>query len=259
MIRTKNSPNVEKGFTLVELAIVMIIIGLLIGGILKGQELIVNARVAATITQIKGIDSATSTFQEKYNALPGDMALPTTRLANCNGDCAVGDVPATNGDGKVQNGAVESFTAAPATETLAFFPQLAAAAIISGVNPALGAVWGGDFPAASIGGGFQVGYYAGGVAPQFGLINAAIPVRAGHYLALHNAPNGGVGRTMATGTDITPNQAFRIDAKLDDGNPLTGSIFPAGGNGAGALVCVNVNVYNETFDTNVCNLYIRFH
>ncbi len=48
--------NNQSGFTLVELAIVMIIIGLLIGGILKGQELVSNARVTSTVAQIKGID-----------------------------------------------------------------------------------------------------------------------------------------------------------------------------------------------------------
>jgi prepilin-type N-terminal cleavage/methylation domain-containing protein len=48
----------QAGFTLVELAIVMIIIGLLIAGVLKGQELIANARVTSTVAQVKAIDAA---------------------------------------------------------------------------------------------------------------------------------------------------------------------------------------------------------
>ena len=66
----------QAGFTLVELAIVMIIIGLLIAGVLKGQELIGNARVTSTVAQIKAIDAATSTFKDTYAALPGDMTTP---------------------------------------------------------------------------------------------------------------------------------------------------------------------------------------
>ena len=243
----KSIRKAEQGFTLVELAIVMIIIGLLIGGILKGQELIANARVAATVTQIKGIDSATSTFQDKYNALPGDMLTPTTRLANC--AAAPCNTPG-NGDGQVKDGANVTFAQAPATETLNFFVHLAAADLISGVNPNLGAGWGGDYPTAQIGGGMHVGYLAGAVLPYSALGMAAAQIRAGHYIAIHNTPAGAV---AATGV-MTPNQAYRIDAKLDDGAPVSGSVFPAG-----APACINGNVYQETVDSNNCNLYIRFH
>ncbi|MCD8566562.1 MAG: prepilin-type N-terminal cleavage/methylation domain-containing protein [Alphaproteobacteria bacterium] len=67
----KKTLTSQKGFTLVELAIVMIIIGLLIGGILKGQELIANAQITNAVTQIKGMDGAVATFRETYNAFPG--------------------------------------------------------------------------------------------------------------------------------------------------------------------------------------------
>ena len=70
----------QAGFTLVELAIVMIIIGLLIAGVLKGQELIANARVTSTVAQIKAIDAATSTFKDTYQALPGILRTPNTRF-----------------------------------------------------------------------------------------------------------------------------------------------------------------------------------
>ena len=54
----------QSGFTLVELAIVLMIIGLLIGGILRGQELMENARVTSTIQQTKAYDGATTTFRD---------------------------------------------------------------------------------------------------------------------------------------------------------------------------------------------------
>src|SRR5450631_879960 len=73
----------QAGFTLVELAIVMIIIGLLIAGVLKGQQLIGNAKVTAQVAQIKAIDAATSTFKDMYAALPGDISNAITRLPNC--------------------------------------------------------------------------------------------------------------------------------------------------------------------------------
>lgn len=65
----------RKGFTLVELSIVLVIIGLLIGGVIKGKSLIENAKIKKVKTDIDGIVSAVYAFQDKYGALPGDNAL----------------------------------------------------------------------------------------------------------------------------------------------------------------------------------------
>jgi prepilin-type N-terminal cleavage/methylation domain-containing protein len=62
----------QKGFTLVEIAIVLVIIGLLIGGILKGQSMIENAKVKRLAKDIEGVRVAVMTFQDRYNMLPGD-------------------------------------------------------------------------------------------------------------------------------------------------------------------------------------------
>lgn len=72
----------SNGFTLVELAISIMVIGLLIGGVLKGQELIENARVAATVKQINDYRTAIAIFGSIYDALPGDMQNPGV-LPNC--------------------------------------------------------------------------------------------------------------------------------------------------------------------------------
>jgi prepilin-type N-terminal cleavage/methylation domain-containing protein len=116
----------QKAFTLVELAIVIVIIGLLVGGVLQGQELIEQARQRAMMSQFNGYMAAIGTFQSKYNGLPGDIrkgfvyfggddCLDTTvSVSNngCNGD----------GDGKY----------AYRTEGLLFWKHLGKAKMIKG-------------------------------------------------------------------------------------------------------------------------------
>jgi prepilin-type N-terminal cleavage/methylation domain-containing protein len=67
-----NTPARQKGFTLIEIAIVLVIIGLLLGGVLKGQELINTARVRAMNNTVDGITAAWFSFQDRYRSFPGD-------------------------------------------------------------------------------------------------------------------------------------------------------------------------------------------
>jgi len=71
----------ERGFTLVEIAIVLVIIGLLLGGILKGQEMITQAKIKNIINDFNGLAAAMYSYQDRYRALPGDElnANTTTR------------------------------------------------------------------------------------------------------------------------------------------------------------------------------------
>jgi prepilin-type N-terminal cleavage/methylation domain-containing protein len=62
----------SNGFTLIEITIVLVIVGLLLGGILKGQELITGARVRNLISQRDAITAAFFGFQDRFRALPGD-------------------------------------------------------------------------------------------------------------------------------------------------------------------------------------------
>ena len=73
----------ESGFTLVEIAVVIIIVGLLVGGILKGQALVENSRVSTIVSQVGAIKAAAYTFHDKYNQFPGDMANATTAIPQC--------------------------------------------------------------------------------------------------------------------------------------------------------------------------------
>lgn len=236
----------EQGFTLVELAIVMIIIGLLIAGILKGQQMIMNARITSTVSQIKAIDAAASTFSDMFSALPGDMAKAGTRLPACAGTCA----QSGNQDGRV--GTAVGAAIALASENRAFFTHMAAADLITGVNitPA-GAVGVGDeVPETEIGGsGFGVGFTANGAATS--LIGAAM--RAGHYLEVRSGAGLGAAlNTTAGAQGLTQSQAARIDRKIDDGVATAGSV-----RAGGAAACVTGTAYREAVEANDCNLFVR--
>ena len=242
----------QAGFTLVELAIVMIIIGLLIGGVLKGQELITNAQITSTVAQVKGIDAASTTFRDMYNGLPGDILNPGARLNGCT-TSVVCSAAAGDGNGLIGNAP----GAAPATEAQAYFIQLALADLLTGVSPAAAAAactaWGQCYPEANIAGGFQVGYTPGATALTSASGGVAANNRAGHYLTISNDPNV----AMTTNGVMNANQAARIDTKIDDGIPSSGTVLAAGA-AAGATGCAaTAALYNEAVTADYCNLYIR--
>src|SRR6266704_57230 len=68
-----------QGFTLVEIAIVLVIIGLLLGGILKGQEMITQAKIKNVVADFSGISAAYYGYQDRYRAIPGDDPNADTR------------------------------------------------------------------------------------------------------------------------------------------------------------------------------------
>jgi len=83
----------QQGFTLVEIAIVLVIIGLLLGGVLKGQAMIDNSRYKRLVADLDAFRTNVYMFQDRYGALPGDMVNASTRLnpaaVNGNGNGAV--------------------------------------------------------------------------------------------------------------------------------------------------------------------------
>src|SRR5213592_2378180 len=74
--------STEMGFTLVEIAIVLVIIGLLLGGILKGQEMITQAKIKNVIADMSGVSAAMYGYQDRYKALPGDDKNANGRWAS---------------------------------------------------------------------------------------------------------------------------------------------------------------------------------
>jgi len=112
----------QNGFTLVEIAIVLVIIGLLLGGILKGQEMITQAKIKNVIADMTGISAAMYGYQDRYRALPGDDKNAGSRwtLANTG-----------NGDGIINN----PYLSTTAThESYMFWDNLRRAGFVSGTG-----------------------------------------------------------------------------------------------------------------------------
>src|SRR5262249_3199194 len=125
----------EQGFTLIELSIVLVIIGLIVGGVLVGQDLIKAAEIRATVAQFEKLNSAVNTFRNKYGFIPGDLPQGTTSPASALGFFAEDDTlggTAGHGDG---NGLIEGGSAGAVIgigEPLEFWRHLTDAGFIDG-------------------------------------------------------------------------------------------------------------------------------
>jgi len=126
----------QAGFTLVEIAIVLVIVGLLIGGVLKGQEMITNAKLKRVESDNAGILAALYSYQDRYLQLPGDDNGAATRFTRYvdDGVAASGD-----GDGVIDGawdatpaGSAAWLTATTTQESTVFFAHLRAAGLIAG-------------------------------------------------------------------------------------------------------------------------------
>jgi len=116
----------QSGFTLIEIAIVLVIIGLLLGGILKGQELITQGRIRNVGNDFQSVTAAINLYQDRYHALPGDDpgAGGTTGrwTTTTSGD----------GDGVFDGAYNEACTATSTTEPCLFWHHLRLAGLVTG-------------------------------------------------------------------------------------------------------------------------------
>jgi prepilin-type N-terminal cleavage/methylation domain-containing protein len=224
MIHQHQTNQQQSGFTLIELSIVLIIIGLLVGGILVGQDLIRAGEIRATISQYEKYNTATNTFRNKYNGLPGDLTLSNVAAF---GLCPAAGCPSAftrgRGDG---NGRLEDTQAiagantnSPDGEILIFWQQLSRANLVDGAfgnditnTYAIGASPSVDkyFPQAKLGRGVYWGVGSSNASRNFySLIKTSDLTTS----SITRSNNG-----------ITPVEAFNIDSKIDDGKPNTGLI-----------------------------------
>ena len=178
----------NSGFTLIEIAIVLVIIGLLLGGVLKGQELINNAKVRNIISQQDSYKAAFFAFQDRFRALPGDYNAASTNIP--------GVTAAQNGDGNSQI----NTTGACGNEPVVAWVHLARAGFISGN-------FNGTCTTAPAADNSPTNPYGGVVQMIF-----------------DNNFQGGTSNAhnVKTGDLIPANIISEIDRKIDDGFPGTG-------------------------------------
>ena len=188
----------QAGFTLVEIAIVLVIIGLLLGGVLKGQELIESAKVKNIAQDMRSIAVAVMSYQDKFRAMPGDDPGAAARWGQ--GTCTPAPQNGTPlGDGLIDEGTwIENDPSTP-KKSSCFWDHLRRAGLLTGDATAAG-------PTNADGGIFGVvsTVTQGGVQG----IPGTLIVCAGSIRGRHVVP---------------------LDAILDNGNPATGSMRAAAG------------------------------
>ncbi|MCA2997058.1 MAG: prepilin-type N-terminal cleavage/methylation domain-containing protein [Rhodocyclaceae bacterium] len=201
----------QSGFTLVEIAIVLVIIGLLLGGVLKGQELINSAKAKSYAQDFRVIQAALYGFQDRYKGIPGDLAGASTKIT--------GATLATTG-GTVGNGQIEGAwnTTTDTDESCLAFQHLRLAGFLAGNTS-------GNCTGANAAAYFQTNADGGRVG-----ISSTMQI------------TGMTGSYNICSTGVLGKIAKQLDTQLDDGNTATGSFrVSAIGTPATALATASVD------------------
>lgn len=184
--------NRQAGFTLVEISIVLVIIGLLIGGVLKGQELINSAKVKNLAQDFRNIQTIFYAYQDKFRALPGDDVRAQAHVCPPSMPTCT-----TAGDGNGSISGAWDAAASSTTESILFWQHIRLANLAAGPTDTADANF---LPLNSEGG--RLGVQSGGTA----------------------APLGIPGGTIICSGGISGKFIRQLDSTLDDGDPSTGSM-----------------------------------
>ena len=216
-------------FTLIELSMVLVILGLLIGGVLSGRSLIRASELRSVTADYNKYQTSINAFRSKYNALPGDMTNATNYWGAANADpttckTTLGTGTQTcNGDGNGQISQILSDSSKD-YEMFRAWQQLAIAGLIEGAYSGIAGAGGSNnsiifnnVPASKItGAGFTL-LYVGPYAGDSSWFND-------NYK--HIIEFGAQDTTYGTLRPVLyPEDAFNIDSKIDDGKPGTGQVM----------------------------------
>ncbi len=253
MSRINKNLVTTQGFTLIELAIVMVIIGLLIAGITVGMNLVKQAEMNSIISDMQSFQTAYGNFVKRYRAVPGDMTNASSYFENCaetNTNC--------NGDG---NGLI-AFAEGLPDESYSAWRQLAIGNFINHPIVIIPNSWvgveiiGSTVPASQIA---SAGYIMAGAAAFFGDDGANFATSPWSDNVTNAVFIGKVSAMGLGNSSLRPEEAFNIDVKIDNGavnsgsftGALTGKYRSITGLAAGAA-CVNSGNYDLTIKEIIC-------
>lgn len=229
-------PRASHGFTLIELAIVLVLIGLVAGGVLGGMTIIKNQRLQSVMAELDSNIKAVKLFQEKYTALPGDMPSANAVWST-----------ATNGDG---NGLIVSDYTANPDEMYQAWYQLSLAELVPGQYSGTGASWA-VTPATNVPRS-RLQQNAGWLLFYVGYRSADTEMFDGSYGHVMMLASSGRSASENAGV-ITPTDVSLLDNKFDDGAASTG-IIRGTKDGTNGFVntCVSGSNYNTAVTTQAC-------
>ena len=223
----------SKGFTLVELSIVLVILGLLVGGVLTGQALIRAAELRAVATEKDKYITAFYTFKDKYLALPGDMTNANAYWPDC-GDSTTSATTGCNGDG---NGFIDVDSKG---EYVKVWLHLSRAGLVDGSYTGRGVMeWGyprvsaSNMPASK----FPNSFWLMSASPCEGCTSyGPSPMSDNTHLMISLGSLLGNGWTpdphwIAAPSSLTNAEALNIDTKVDDGTSFLGKMRGNNANG----------------------------